>query len=59
MKATSPRKAVELGHDDRASVFPPGGQRCGELRPPIEGVGPLPGLDLDVLDRNLETFRNG
>ena len=35
---------IELGHNDRALLLPPCGQRCGQLRPSVEGVAPLPGF---------------
>jgi hypothetical protein len=42
-KSDVPREAVELGNNDRAFVGAPRGQRCGELRPAIEGASaPLP-----------------
>jgi hypothetical protein len=39
-------QAVELGYDDRRLELPGCGQRRGELRTPVEGVGALAGLDL-------------
>ena len=40
------RQAVELGHDNRASVERRPLQRRLELRPPVECIGTLGGLDL-------------
>ena len=38
-------------HPGKSPFFPvQGGQRC-KLRPPVEGIGTLPGLDLDELGR--------
>jgi hypothetical protein len=48
-KGHVPREAVELGNNDRASVGAPNGQRCGELRAAVQGIGTLAGLDLDEL----------
>ena len=43
------RKPIELGNEHRAFRLTRCGQRCGELRPPIEGVRALAGLDLSEL----------
>jgi hypothetical protein len=32
------RQPIELGNDDWAFLPAPGGQRCRQLRPPVEGV---------------------
>jgi len=50
------RQAVELGNNDRTLASPPRGERCRELRPPVEGICPLPRFDLDELDREVEGF---
>ena len=52
-------KPVELGHDDRALLLPPRGQRCGQLRPSVEGIAPLPRFDLDEFGDQLEAFGRG
>jgi hypothetical protein len=43
------REPVELRDDDRALARLPGCERRGQLRPPVEGVGALPRLDLGEL----------
>jgi hypothetical protein len=43
------RKPVELGHYDRAALGAACGQRCGELRPAIQGIGALAGFHLDEI----------
>jgi hypothetical protein len=40
------RQPVELGHQHRAAQAARGGQRRGELRPPVQRVGALAGLHL-------------
>lgn len=41
-----PRQAIELGDHDGAPQLAGSGEGLGELRPAIEGVDPLAGLDL-------------
>ncbi len=50
---------VELGDDDRGLVPLGELERLGELRPPIEGVAPLAGLDLAEGFDELEPFSLG
>ncbi len=52
-------ETVELGNNDRASVGAPSGQRRGELRAAIEGIGALAGLDLDELGGQPKAFSFG
>jgi hypothetical protein len=40
------RKTIELGNQDRALLLAGSGQRCGELRPSIEGVCTFARFDL-------------
>ena len=49
MQATSRDSRSSLANYDRAFLLPPCGQRCGQLRPSIEGIAALAGLDLDEL----------
>jgi hypothetical protein len=51
-----PREAIELGYDHRAPEPTRTPQGGGELGPAIQGVGPLPGLDLDELLGDLEAL---
>ena len=53
------REPVELGDRHRASLPAAIGQSGGELRTPVEGVGALAGLDLDVFPADLETLGFG
>jgi hypothetical protein len=50
---------VAPGHDDRAPEPTRTTQRGGELRPTVEGVGSLTGLDLDELLGDLEALAFG
>ena len=52
-------KPVELGHDDRAFLLPPCGQRCGQLGPSVEGIAPLPRFHLDELADQIEPLGRG
>jgi len=47
-----------FGYQDRALRRPASGQRCGELRPPIEASAPFR-LGLDELAHNVEPFHVG
>ncbi len=40
------RRPVELGHQHLPAVAPCGGQCRGELRSPVQGIGPLPRFEL-------------
>jgi hypothetical protein len=48
------RQPVELGHNDRAALGAPCGQRCGELRPAIQGIGALAGFHLDEIGNGVK-----
>jgi hypothetical protein len=50
------REPIQLGHEDRTSLLPRCGQRCGKLGPSIEGVGSFAGLDLSELAYDLDIF---
>ena len=50
---------VELGHQDRTFLCPASGQRCGQLRPSVEGVGALARFRLDELAHYVEPFHVG
>ena len=50
-------EAIELGHHDWAFATPRLREGCGELRPAIESISALAGLDLLELADNLETLR--
>ena len=52
-------KPVELGDSYRALVLPGLGQRRRQLRPRVERVSSLAGLDLDELSRDLEALSLG
>ena len=51
-------EAIELGHHNRAFATPRLREGCGELRPAIESISALAGLDLLELADNLETLRS-
>ena len=53
--ATS-RQSIELGHYDRAALGATNGQRCGELRPPVERISSFARFDLDEFGDELELF---
>ena len=49
-------QAAQLGHHHRGLAFAGLRQRRGELRPAVQGVGALAGLDLDKLADHLATL---
>jgi hypothetical protein len=51
-------EAIELGHHNRAFATPRLFKGCCELRPAIESISALAGLDLLELADNLETLGN-
>jgi hypothetical protein len=53
------RQAVELGYNYAALRNLCGGQRCGQLRAPVQGVGALPGFGFDKLSSNSERLASG
>ncbi len=52
-------KPVELGHNDRTFPLPPRGQRCGQLKPSVEGIGALARLDLKEFADQFEPLGRG
>ena len=59
MNATSRLRAIELGDRDLALGLLGRLQRRLQLRPALERVGALAGLDLGELADDLEAFRRG
>jgi|SRR5882762_7249809 hypothetical protein len=53
------RQAVELGNNYAALRSLCRGQRCGQLRAPIQGVRALPAFGFDKLGGNSEAFASG
>ena len=50
------RKPVQLGNNYATLRRLCGGQRCGQLRAPVQGVRALTGFGFDKLSRNSEGF---
>jgi len=50
------REAIELGDKNRAFLLPRYGQRCGKLRPSVEGVGSPAGFYLSELAGDGDAF---
>ena len=58
-KGNVARQAVELGNNYAALRSLCRGQRCGQLRAPIQGVRALPAFGFDKLGGNSEAFASG
>src|SRR6267142_1642555 len=58
-KATSRDRRVQLGNNYAALRRLCSGQRCGQLRAPVQGVRALTSFSFDKLSRNSEGFASG